>query len=606
MRLRKIQTALAILSPALGMILLLVGFFAYSLGLDNNPLMGAKRRLLAGAGILLLLLPPLIRLTAGWVRRNLLFPLGQMLRRWRLNPLLQEIDRAADAAGNTRIAAFFREKAAFWTVLACTGVFIAALWYLTAGTLTQWTPYSHYFDLQAEGFLHGSLALLEEPPPGLALLPDPYDWKAREGLGYIWDASYYRGKYYYYWGPVPALAAAAIKIFTPVVIEDQLLVLIFYAGLVFSFAALLYWLRREFFPAVPAWVLFPLVTACGLSTPVFWLINRPKVYEAAIAAAQFFLVLGLYAAARGLHSTSRPGAWLTLAGFAWGASVGSRYTYAAAVIGMSLVVSFVLLKRWRVSGRRPGSTFAFLLPLVLWAAGLAWFNDARFGSILETGLSYQLTGEALPDDPGLLMSAGYLIPNLYLSVLHPLEFNPAEFPFFFAPYISETMWPAWVSLPRTYYYTEPVVGILSSMPVFFLLLVLLFPAVSRIWRWVCEQPSGQEENPTLIPGWLWLLVGAGFLFAFLPLMVFVMATMRYLADFVPVLMALVSLVVFNELDRCRSYPWKRRLLSLLLLLLCAATVGIGLLINFRNGDKRFEMNNPRLYYEIARFFMQQK
>ena len=81
---------------------------------------------------------------------------------------------------------------------------LISLWYITAGMLTHWSPYSRYYDRQADAFLAGQLSLLEAPPAALATLPNVYDVRQRSGIDYIWDASYYNGKYYLYWGPVPA------------------------------------------------------------------------------------------------------------------------------------------------------------------------------------------------------------------------------------------------------------------------------------------------------------------------------------------------------------------------------------------------------------------
>jgi len=61
-----------------------------------------------------------------------------------------------------------------------------------------------------ESFLRGQLSLLEEPNPQLTELQNPYD-PAQRTVPYHWDASYYKGKYYLYWGPVPALAFAAVE-----------------------------------------------------------------------------------------------------------------------------------------------------------------------------------------------------------------------------------------------------------------------------------------------------------------------------------------------------------------------------------------------------------
>ena len=71
--------------------------------------------------------------------------------------------------------------------------------------LISWRE-SYYASL-AEGFLRGQLSMAHEPPPALAQLPDPYIHAARKAAGIrpLWDASYFEGKYYLYYSPVPAL-----------------------------------------------------------------------------------------------------------------------------------------------------------------------------------------------------------------------------------------------------------------------------------------------------------------------------------------------------------------------------------------------------------------
>ncbi len=65
---------------------------------------------------------------------------------------------------------------------------------------------------------------------------------------------------------------------------------------------------------------------------------------------------------------------------------------------------------WRAS---LASMVALIVPLLLWGAGLAWYNYARFGNILETGHRFQLTGGALPANYNDIVSISYILPNLY-------------------------------------------------------------------------------------------------------------------------------------------------------------------------------------------------
>jgi len=126
-------------------------------------------------------------------------------------------------------------------------------------------------------------------------------------------------------------------------------------------------------------------------------------------------------------------------------------------------------KKWHPS---TSALIALILPLVFWGAGLAWYNYARFGNILETGHRYQLTGGALPADYRNIVSPSYILPNLYEMLARPMEIHWHEFPFVFTPFISNTMWPKLFFYPRNlnYFYGEPITGLFISMPVIWLTL----------------------------------------------------------------------------------------------------------------------------------------
>src|SRR5262245_10472356 len=82
---------------------------------------------------------------------------------------------------------------------------VAALVYVfivSAGRFVDWPQYLSYYNSLAEGFRSGHLRLSQEPSPELVAAPDPLD-RANQKL-WAGDASYFKGHFYIYWGPVPA------------------------------------------------------------------------------------------------------------------------------------------------------------------------------------------------------------------------------------------------------------------------------------------------------------------------------------------------------------------------------------------------------------------
>jgi hypothetical protein len=248
------------------------------------------------------------------------------------------------------------------------------------------------------------------------------------------------------------------------------------------------------------------------------------------------------------------------------------------------------------------SVLAFALPLLLVAVGLAWFNYSRFGSITETGMKYQLTGDALPVDRDLTFSAGYISPNFYSSVLRSPQIS-SKFPFFTTPFILDNMWPNFVHRPVTYYSGEPVVGILPTIPFLWLAGILIIWLIERLLRWINEIPEQAIHRAgTSMPGWGIALMCVAALVQFATNMTFVMTTERYLADFIPAMILGIGSLVGYTWVRSNLHPEWRKALSVLVILLCVSSITVGLLTNMQGADHRFENNNPTLYYEIANFF----
>ncbi|MHC1781426.1 MAG: hypothetical protein AB9891_01460 [Anaerolineaceae bacterium] len=587
-----------VLLPLLGCTAILVAVFSFQLGLDNNPVMGSGRKTLAAFGALLTLICP------AWILINRLSHRLGLIAIWtgfRTRLANSRLAAWLDACGQNRLALFTRAHSWIWIVISILLVVLVSVWHLTAGTFSRWTPYTRYFDRQADAFLAGQFALLDEPPAELAALGnDLFDWRAREGIDYLWDVSYYQGRYYLYWGPAPALAAAAIKLIHPGVVEDQVLVLIFITGLAAALGFVFHRLRRDYFPSAPDWTILLFTLTGVFCLPVFWLVNRPSVYEAAIACAQFFLLLGLYGALRGITPQRIKIGWLALAGAGFGLAVASRTSYAVTIILVSLGIIAVLLKDFRSRGWRIDPLLSFSLPLVLAAAGLAWFNFARFGNIFETGLKYQLTGDALPVDRSLLFSLDYFLPNAYSSLFRPLARTPGLFPFFSTPYILDHMWPNFIHRPATYYSSEQVAGVLVTIPFLWLLALPVVGWVRTGLDWINEKPRPPVE--TSLPVWIPRLIALAVVVQLFTSLMFVMTTMRYLADFTTLLILSTGLVVFTAYTRLGARAGWRRALSAVVVLLCMVSIVIGLLTNMQGADKRFENNNPRLYGQMIDFF----
>ncbi len=453
----------------------------------------------------------------------------------------------------------FPSRSIFLPVFAAlASVLLVYTWFITAGRWTRWRETSDYYDQLARAFHKGQLSLEVQPDPALLALPNPYDPKARKGVPFVNDASLYKGRYYLYWGPVPALVLAALKSVAPIGVRDQSFVFLFAGGTFLCAAFLLIHLWQRFFSMLPTWQLALGILLVGLASPFTRMLAHPFIHEAAIAGGQFFLMGGLLFSVSALAPPSFSAKKLIVAGLLWACAIGTRLMLAFPIMTMLGTMLLFLMLTARREGRwwrGLGPAIALLSPILLGAAGLAWYNGARFDSVLEFGMRYQLASFNPVTSYHDLFSRAYVLQNLYNYLLNPFRIS-AQFPFIEPLDGSEALLPTGVR--RIYIAEGKLSGLLYSAP---FLLVAIPLVAGELRRMLFPRSRASEPAPAL--GWMALSLLGGFAASFLPMMAFFFATARYTADFVVLLLVLAVLGFWQLSLLERARPLRRRLLSLL-------------------------------------------
>lgn len=278
----------------------------------------------------------------------------------------------------------------------------------------------HHYEYLVDGFRKGQASLSVEPAPELLRLPDPYD-PARNGPWRLWDASLYRGKFYLYFGPTPALVMLPWRVLTGHHLPQRLAVALFGAAGMAALALLIAGVRRRHFPGLGPLAAggILLVALCASWLPVT--IRRPDVWELPLVCACACLWWALYFLWRSLEAEAG-GRWALAAGAAVALMLGSRPTclFAGAAVLLCLF-----------DARRPTDRRLPLAAAVAAAGGLALlaYNAARFGNPLEFGQSYQLWGA---DERQVRhFSLAYAPYNAWLYLLALPDLSP-YFPFVLA------------------------------------------------------------------------------------------------------------------------------------------------------------------------------
>ena len=501
------------------------------------------------------------------------------------------------------------QKPATWIAfgLLLVGIELVYVFLVSTGHWTVWPTSTQYYDSLARAFIHGEVALPIEPSPRLAELDDPYDPASLVDIPILYDASYFRGKYYLYWGPAPAVATGLWKLLSNSEVGDEHITFVAITTISVFSTLTIHYLKRRYYPCLPSWLLFASVLIVTTSHPLLWVLNSPSIYAAAIASGQAFLVAGLFFAIAAIAGEPMPVWRFALAGILWGLALGSRLTLAGAIAVLCITIGVRLPS---VSRSRGGLVrlSALALPLMTGVGLLGLYNHARFGSIFETGLRYQVSkldfGPIV--DGGWLFEFGYALPNLFYYLLAPLRFR-SLFPFI-RPLFDELP-----SLSAVYgrlhvpsfHHVENITGLLFSVP------TILF-----IGFWVLDLTRGPQglsrptsglsrsTGPVRNRGYVWttvplLLAGVA---AAIPTILLFWVTNRYLLDSVPLLAITAAVGAWSIYDSGRMYPFRRAFVSTGLW----SVVILGLVVSFllaMTGDSaQFDDLNPVVWKSLTDFF----
>ena len=153
---------------------------------------------------------------------------------------------------------------------------------------------------------------------------------------------------------------------------------------------------RRWFPGMSAAVYLLLCAGIGTGSQIYYLLLRPSIYEYAILSGATFVMLALWqwllAANQPAEKHSRILFHLALGSLCMAFVAGCRPQMVLfAALCLPIFWQRYLRERRLVTKQGITEAVAFVLPVVLVAIGLMWYNAARFGSPFDFGANYNLT-----------------------------------------------------------------------------------------------------------------------------------------------------------------------------------------------------------------------
>ena len=327
---------------------------------------------------------------------------------------------------------------------------------------------SEQYAYLADALLKGQIHLDNPVSEKLLNTKRPYDnnHRMKNKIDVLWDFAYYNGKYYCYFGVVPAVILfVPFKFITGNYLPSDFAVFLFA-----SFASifmLLIWRRItiDYLKNIPFFFfLLGGLTFVMCSFLVFQM-ARPMFYEVASSSGLAFVMLGFFLLLKSV-SPNEGKYFHTKIFFAclcFALAVGCRpnmvfWSVLVPVILWDKIKVFLNFKKFNIADFTIFLT-AITVPFVIVAIPLMWYNFARFGPVADFGQYFQITVADNTQLPNMnIIGKFWIIVRCLLLSLFNFPNIDASFPFF-TPNNGNVVSPA-----MNWKYIAVVVG-LFSIPV---------------------------------------------------------------------------------------------------------------------------------------------
>ena len=448
---------------------------------------------------------------------------------------------------------------------------------------SPWPHHKQYQEL-AEALADGKVYLAAEPSAELLAVENPYDtiYLQANGIHYQADYAYFDGKYYVYFGVVPELLLyLPCYLLTGHHMPNYMAVFLFYSGFIVAVFGLYREIVKRWFKNTPYFLyLLACILTVGCGNYLF-MIARPDLYNTPIMAANMFTVAGLWLWLVGKYTVSvRADVWhicLVHCVWRWWRAVVLRCYYFP--FAVPLFWDEVIKKRELFGKKRPLDTVCICLPYVLVAAGIMYYNAARFGSPFDFGATYSLTSN---DMTKRSFNVEQTLLGLWHYFVKPPVFS-SDFPFLQGTQVVSDFYMGRLNAEYTYG------GMLLCNA---MLWVLLF--VSRGKEALKQRGLRAFVLVNVVISLVLGIVdvtGAGIL-------------QRYMSDMVWGLILVAVVVWFAVWEQCTEAKTRRSMMTFLVVVcLLQAVYGFGVV--FGNGDLSLNIRgaNPELHYYVRSLFV---
>ena len=334
-------------------------------------------------------------------------------------------------------------------ILLC--VFVSITCFILAKAANVFPIYmDHHAQYQqlSESLAKGKLNLDIEISDVLKDMKNPYDTIFRSNLmasqkaTYNWDTAFYNGKYYVYFGIAPVITYyLPFYLLTGNHLSNNVLIYLLSIMSVIGAALLLNKIIKKYFPDT-SFLMYILLLTLFIYTSIFNILLVPTIYNVPVINSLMLGLFGLYFWISALDKNKINGFKLAIGSLCMALIAGSRPPmFLIVFLAIPLFWKTVFKDRNLFSLKSKKNTLFFILPFIIIAGLLMYYNYARFSSPLDFGVNYSLTTNDMTKRGFNIERVGS---GLFYYLLQP-PYLKATFPFIEATkvqtnYLGVTIW----------------------------------------------------------------------------------------------------------------------------------------------------------------------
>ena len=426
----------------------------------------------------------------------------------------------------------------------------------------------------------GKTYLLEEPTKEFLELENPYDViernKVSRDIDYKWDTAYYNGRFYIYFGILPALLIfLPYNLLTGGYLKISIVVLVLSLLILILLKEILLKIIVRYFNKIPFKNVFLYLIIMCSGTLILYANGMSRVYELMIIAGLYCCLQGIWFILNSLEKDKNKHTNIFCGSLFLALSVACRpIDLLVSIIILPYLISLFIKYIKNIKENKLNLLkliISVTIPYLTIGAGLMYYNYIRFGNAFDFGAKYQLTINNM-------MELGSRIFTIPVGIISNLFKVPHFVPYF--PFITHSN--DHLTFYGTYYIENLIGGIFMIAPIcFFVFYIFKF-----------NKKAENKELKVIVN----ILTAVGLGIACVSAAI-AGSNQRYLIDYAWMII-MAGILIFTFLYNLLKHEETKKVLNKILAILAVYTFLVGISTGILTEKETMKYSSPKEYNKL--------